>query len=205
MLRWRLLPLILGIAMAASFALFVGLSATRFPHAYGPWQDNTLSQLGNRNLNPRGYGLYLVGCGLAGIFGVAFFLSIGRWRASGTRNQNRLLILVQASGVAGAFALFMNAIFPENEYPQHHFWAGVVFNSFAAATVLAIPALWRSGRPNSGLIAFNVLAFTAVILMFVFAPIHWLEWLPAAMFLLFPLLLGVLTRTLDYNPSDSRS
>jgi hypothetical protein len=41
--------------------------------------------------------------------------------------------------------------------------------------------------------------------MFVFSPVHWLEWLPAGMFLLFPLLLGVLTRTLDLDGVDSRN
>ena len=93
----------------------------------------------------------------------------------------------------------MNAIFPENDYPQHHFWAGVVFNAFAAAAIVAIPALWRAGRSNRSLIAFNVVAFAAVILMYVFAPVHWVEWLPAGMFLLFPLLLGVLSRTLHHE------
>src|SRR5260370_1103233 len=56
--------------------------------------------------------------------------------------------------------------------------------ALAAGTLLAIPALWRAGRSNSGLIAFNLVAFAAVILMYVFAPVHWLEWLPAGMFLL---------------------
>lgn len=187
--------------MAGSYTVFLVLAATRFPHPYGPWQDNTLSQLGNRNLNPDGYGLYLVGCAVTGIFAIGFFLSLGPWKVSGTRRQHRLLLLVQALGVVGGFGLFMNAVFPENDFPQHHFWAGVVFNAFAAAAILAIPALWRTGRSNTSLIAFNVAAFAAVILMYVFAPVHWVEWVPAAMFLLFPLLLGVLTRTLHHGPS----
>jgi hypothetical membrane protein len=178
--------------MAGLFALCLVLAALRFPHAYGPWQDNTLSQLGNRNLNPNGYVLYLLGCGLAGALAVAFFLSLGPWKASRTRYQQRLLLLMQALGVAGGFALFMNAVFPENDYPQHHFWAGVVFNAFAVAAIVAIPALWRPSGSNFWLIAFDVAAFGAVILMFVFAPVHWVEWLPAAMFLLFPLFLGIL-------------
>jgi hypothetical membrane protein len=200
---WRSLPLILGIAIGGSYAFFAALAALRFPHVYGPWQDNTLSQLGNPKLNPDGYILYLVGCAVAGIFAMAFFLSLGRWRVSGSPNQNRLLLLVQALGVVGGFALFMNAIFPENAYTPHHFWAGVVFNSFAAAALLAIPALWRTRSSNSGLIAFNVMAFAAVILMFVFAPVHWVEWLPAGLFLLFPPLLGVRTRTLERESTDS--
>jgi hypothetical membrane protein len=203
--RWRSLPLILGIGLAGSYVLFGALAAMRFPHAYGPWHNNTLSQLGNSNLNPDGYILYLVGCAVAGIFAVAFFLSLGRWRVSSTANQKRLLLLMQALGVVGGFALFMVAVFPEDEYAQHHFWAGVLFNSFAAATLVAIPALWRAGRSNPVVIAFNVVAFATVILMFVFASVHWVEWLPGGMFLLFPILLGVRTTTLERGPTDSRA
>jgi hypothetical membrane protein len=192
--RSRSLPLLLAIAVAGSYVLFAALAATRYPHSYGPWHGNTLSQLGNLNLNPDGYILYLVGCALTGIFAIAFFTSLGRWRSSGTQTQNRLLLLLRALGVVGGVALVMNAVFPENEYAQHHFWAGVVFNSFAAASLVAIPALWRSGSANTALIAFDVAAFVAVILMFVFAPVHWVEWVPGAMFLLFPILLGILTR-----------
>jgi hypothetical protein len=53
------------------------LAAVHYPGIYGPWNDNTLSQLGNVNLNPHGYILYLVGCGLAGAFAIGFFLSLG--------------------------------------------------------------------------------------------------------------------------------
>jgi hypothetical membrane protein len=180
--------------MTGSFTLFGALAATRFPHAYGPWQDNTLSQLGNPHLNPRGYALYLVGCALAGIFAIAFFLSLGRCGVESSGPRHSFLRLVRLLGAVGGVALFMNGIFPESEFALHHFWAGVVFNSFAAAAILAIPALWRPGRFNWGLSSFNVAAFAAVILMFVFAPVHWVEWVPAGFLLLFPLLVGVFTR-----------
>jgi hypothetical membrane protein len=174
----------------------------RFPHPYGPWHNNTLSQLGNSGLNPDGYALYLVGCALAGIFAMTFFLSLGWMRMSGAQNQKRLLLVVQALGILGGAALFMTAIYPENKYAEHHFLAGLLFNSFAAAALIAIPTLWRTDRSNSVLILFNVLAFAAVILMFVFAPVHWLEWLPGGMFLLFPILLGLRLRDLQIAPGN---
>ena len=67
---------------------------------------------------------------------------------------------------------------------------------------LAFIAFDRGGRSGTyGRIALLVLAWflLLVILMFVFSPVHWLEWLPGAMFLLFPIVLGVLTegRALD--------
>jgi hypothetical membrane protein len=191
--------------MTGSYTIFGAVAAMQFPHAYGPWHDNTLSQLGNPNLNPRGYVLYLVGCALAGLFAIAFFLSLGPWSASGTRTQNYLLRLAQTLGVVGGFAIFMMAFFPESEYTQHHFWAGLAFNAFAATALLAIPALWRADRSNAVVIGFNIVAFTTVILMFVFAPVHWVEWLPVSMFLLFPLLLGVSTQRLEHAPIESRT
>lgn len=195
--RWRSLTLLLSIGIAGPYVLFGALAAMRFPHAYGPWHNNTLSQLGNPHLNPDGYVLYQVGCAVAGAFAVAFFLSLGKWKVSGTSNQKWLLLLTQVLGAAGGFALIMLAIFPESEYSQHHLWAGVLFNAFAAAALVAIPALWRTNRSNSGLIAFGVAAFATVILMFVFAPVHWVEWVPGGMFLLFPIVLGVRTTTLE--------
>ena len=105
-------------------------------------------------------------------------------------------------GVAGTFGLLMNGVFPENVYALHHFWSGVIFNSYAAAALLAIPALWSSGRSNHALIAFSGAAFTFVILMFVFAPVHWLEWPPAAMFLMFPVFLALFPRTSEDQATD---
>jgi hypothetical membrane protein len=200
--RWKSLPLVLGIGTAVSFALFGVLAATRFPRPYGPWQDNTISQLGNRTLNPDGYVLYLAGCALAGIFGIAFFLSLNRWRTTRTPSQSRLFFLVQLLGVAGSFGLLMSGVFSENDYPQHHFWSGVIFNAYAAAALLAIPALWRFGRSNFGLIAFSGAAVAVVIAMFVFASVHWLEWLPAAMFLMFPILLAVFSEVPEHPLPD---
>jgi hypothetical membrane protein len=190
------LPVILGIAIAFSYIFFAVLAGLRFPRPFGPWHENTLSQLGNPVLNPGGSGLYLIGCALAGIFTIAFFVSLRAWRTTGTRGQNLLLTVVQGLGILGGIALFMNAIFPETEYAQHHFWAGMLFNAFAATALLAIPALRRPGFSSSHLIAFNLAAFMAVVLMFVFAPVHWVEWLPAGMFLVFPTVLGVRTRAL---------
>ncbi len=196
MRRWKSLPLILGVSVTGSYASFLLLAASHFPHAYGPWRDNTISQLGNRNLNPHGYISYLIGCAIAGVLAMAFFLSLSQWKLDSSRRQRWLFRLVQTLGIVGGLALFMNAIFPENDHLEHHVWAGVLFDAFAAAAIVAIPALWHFGRAILGLIAFNLLAIIAVVLMYAFASIHWVEWLPAGMFLLFPVLLGFLTRQL---------
>lgn len=197
--RWldRRIPLFLGASVAIAYVVCATVAAVRFPTSFGPWRDNTLSQLGNPRLNPAGHTVYLVGCGIAGALAIAFFASIGRWRASGTDMQRWVLLVVQALGVVGGVGLFMNAVFPETSYSQHHFWAGLLFNAFAATSLVSIPALVRPGRPHRTLIAFNVAAFAAVIFMFVFASVHWVEWLPAAMFLALPYVLALMGRGLE--------
>ncbi len=196
--RW--FPLILSAAMAGSFALFAALAAIRFPEGYGPWHGNTLSELGNPNLNPDGYVLYLIGCAVAGLCATAFFINLGRWHVSGTRGQNRLLLLLQLVGMIGGLGLFLNAIFPESQYVPHHIVAGLAFNCFAAAALIAIPALWRAGLWNLALIGLDIVGFIGVILMFVFSSVHWVEWVPVGMFILFPFLLTVLSRVLKQAP-----
>lgn len=194
-IQWRL-PFLLSGAAASAFVIFGAMAASRFPRGYGPWYNDTLSELGNPLLNPNGYGFYLVGCAVAGVFAMISFIMLGHWRASGTHTQNRFLLLVQVLGVLGGLGLFMNAVFPENQLTMHHFWAGLLFNCFAAAAPLSIPALWRTGPWNGGLIALGIMGFASVIVMFVFASVHWVEWIPISMFVLFPLLLSGLSRTL---------
>jgi hypothetical membrane protein len=184
--------MLLGLSMGASYAFFAALAALRFPHSYGPWHGNTLSQLGNSTLNPHGAGFYLTGCIIAGVLGMAFFVSVGPWKEGGTRQQSRMLWLVQALGIAGGFGLVMNAVFPETDYALHHFFAGAVFNALGAATLLAPIALWRRDRSSRPIAAFCLLAAVAVIVMFIFPGSHWVEWLPVTMFLIFPSLIAYL-------------
>lgn len=186
-------PWLFGMLLAVAYGLCVVLAALRYPGAYGPLNNNTLSQLGNSHLNPHGAIYYLVGCALAGALAVAFFISLHPWRDTGSPLQNRLLFLVQALGVAGGVGLFMNAVYPENQLQLHHFWAGVVFNGFAAAMILAPFALHR-GKLHLGLTVVPLLGVVAVIVMFIFARTHWVEWLPVTLFLLSPSLLGFHTK-----------
>jgi hypothetical protein len=43
------------------------------------------------------------------------------------------------------------------------------------------------------------------VLMFVFAPVHWVEWLPGGIFLLLPIVLGVRVRNVELQPVDVRT
>ena len=177
-----------------SFIVFSALAASHFPTPYSPIHENTLSQLGNGKLNPHGAIFYLIGCAVTGLLAIAFFVSLFPWRDTGTSRQNRLLVIVQIVGVGAGLALIMNAVYPETSYRAHHFWAGVVFNGVGLVMLLAPFALWRPGRPNLSLAVIPSLGAVAVILMFIFAGVHWVEWIPVSLFLLCPSLFGLHAR-----------
>jgi hypothetical membrane protein len=195
-------PLTLAVGLALSFGGFSLLAALRFPHIFGPWSDNTLSQLGNSHLNPNGYLFYLVGCALGGVLAIGFFVSLNRWRGTGSQRQNLLLTLVQLLGVFGGLGLFMNAVFPETNYALHHFFAGIVFNGFGAAVVLCPFSLWRRTGGNVVLTTTSLLTLVAVVLMFGFARDHWVEWVPTTLFLAMPILVGFQTRATQRPDED---
>lgn len=193
--RIPFLPVLLALALSGSYVIFAALAAIHFPTAYSPLH-NTLSQLGNPTLNPNGFQLYLIGCCLGGIFAIGFFLSLAPWHASGSRLQNRALFLIQILGVVAGFGLVMNAVFPENQLTIHHFWAGVVFNSLGVAMLLAPFAFRRPGRIDFGVVGLPIVAVLAVVLMFVFARDHVMEWVPSSLFLISAAVLGLKTRAI---------
>lgn len=183
--------LLFGVSLPTSYVLFGVVAALHYPTAYGPFHNNTLSQLGNRYLNPHGFMYYLAGCAVAGVLAIGFFLSLGAWKRSGTRIQNRMLLAVQTLGVAGGVALVMNAVYPETQLHIHQFWSGVLFNSLGGAMLIAPVALWRRQHPNVRLLSLSLLVAAAVVIMFVFARDHWVEWVPVTLFLVSPTLLGL--------------
>ncbi len=187
--------LILGLSTALTYVLFSSLAAAEYPGLYSPWHNNTLSQLGNVNLNPNGAIYYQIGCAVTGLLLMGFFCSLGPWRSSGTVRQNRILLVVQVLGVFAGFGLLMNAVFPESNLSPHHFWAGVVFNSAGVAMLLSPFAFWRPGLQNVPITMVTLCGCALVIVMFAFSKSHWVEWLPVTVFLLSPGLLGLHTRS----------
>src|SRR6202795_5011061 len=90
----RTLPAYLAAAGVAVYLLFAVLAYSRYPATFSPMNNNWLSDLGNRNLNPDGADFYVWGCTLAGIFLAGFFASLFVWRSTGSKIQNWLLFAV---------------------------------------------------------------------------------------------------------------
>lgn len=53
--------------------------------------NNWLSDLGDRSLNPDGAVFYRLGCAFAGVLMAALFLSLTPWRLEAKRRQRRLV------------------------------------------------------------------------------------------------------------------
>ncbi|HEY4914411.1 MAG TPA: hypothetical protein VIJ91_10910, partial [Candidatus Dormibacteraeota bacterium] len=79
----RVLPAYLAAAGVVVYVVFAVLAFSRYPADFSPMNNNWLSDLGNRNLNPRGADFYVWGCITAGVILGAFFLSLTPWRTTG--------------------------------------------------------------------------------------------------------------------------
>jgi hypothetical protein len=88
---------------------------------------------------------------------MAFFISLMTWRRTGTRTQNRLLVLVQIAGGIAALGLVMSAIYTEDQFSQHQFWSRMISAGFATALFASPFAFRRPGRRSIGLIAVAVI------------------------------------------------
>jgi hypothetical protein len=100
--RWRrgrlveALPAYLGAAAGVVYLLFAFLAYTHYPATFSPQNNNWLSDLGNRDLNPQGANYYVWGCIATGAILLAFFLSLTTCRKTGSRIQNWLLALFKS-------------------------------------------------------------------------------------------------------------
>lgn len=172
------LPLILGVLPAIGYGFFALIAYLHFPTSYSPIH-NTLSELGSPLLNPAGSGFYRVGCVIGGSTTIAFFLTLTRWRGSGTELQNRFLTVVQAFGMVAGLAMVMFAVFADNEALPHRIILGILATSSLVAMLLSLFALWRPHRDQRWRTAITLMASSAIVLMFAISDQHWAEWIPA--------------------------
>ena len=198
--RWRRnLPACFAAGAVAVYLLFTVLAASRYPADFSPVNNNWLSDLGNRNLNPDGADFYVWGCVLAGIFLVGFFISLLPWRGSGSRIQNRLLLTVQVAGLMAAVSLVMSAIYTEDQFEAHQFWSRFISGGFAVAMFVAPFAFRRAGHSSVVLIAVAATGYVSIVARFVFDGAHWIEWPSIALMLVFVSWIGWMSASSDFG------
>ena len=194
--KWlRTLPAFLATGGVAAYLIFAVLAYSRYPADFSPVNNNWLSDLGNRNLNPAGADFYVWGCILAGIFVGGFFVSLLRWRGTGSKIQNWLLLAVQVTGLIAAVSLVMSAVYTEDQFAAHQFWSRFVSGGFALAMFMAPFALRRAGRSPAILIAVAAAGYISIVARFIFDSAHWIEWPSIALILIFVSWVGWMSAT----------
>lgn len=174
--RLRTTPAFLAAAGVAVYMVFAVLAYSRYPGTFSPMNNNWLSDLGNRNLNPDGADFYVWGCTFAGILLAGFFISLFGWRSTGSVIQNWLLLAVQVSGAVAAVSLVMSAIYTEDQFAAHQFWSRIISGACALALFMAPFAFHRAGRNSAVLIAVAAAGYISIVARFVFEGARWLEW-----------------------------
>lgn len=199
--RLRALPAYLAGGGVASYLICAVLAYSRYPGDLSPVNNNWLSDLGNRNLNPQGADFYVWGCITAGIILGGFFLALTPWRTTGSRIQNWLLLAVQLAGEIAAVSLVMSAVYTEDQFEAHQFWSRVISGGFALALFMAPFALRGAGRTSAVLIAVAATGYASIVARFIFGDAHWLEWPSIALILVFVCWVGWMSAT--WNPVQS--
>jgi peptidoglycan/LPS O-acetylase OafA/YrhL len=191
----RTLPAYLATAAVAIYLVFALLAYSRYPADFSPVNNNWLSDLGNRNLNPDGADFYVWGCIAAGVILGAFFLSLTPWRTTGSRIQNWLLLAVQVTGAVAAVSLVMSAVYTEDQFEAHQFWSRFVSGGFAMAMFMAPFALRRAGHSSAILITVAAAGYVSIVARFIFDSAHWIEWPSIALILVFVSWVGWMSAT----------
>ena len=189
----RNLPAYFAAGGVAVYLIFAVLAYSRYPGDFSPINNNWLSDLGNRNLNPNGADFYVWGCVLAGIFLVGFFVSLFTWRATGSRIHNWLLLAVQVTGLIAAVSLVMSAVYTEDQFAAHQLWSRLIYGGFAVVLFVAPFAVHRTGRSSAVLIAVAVTGYASILASLIFDSAHWIEWLSLASILVFVSWLGLMS------------
>ncbi len=176
------------------YLAFTLLAWAAYPTTYGPFNNNWLSDLGDRNSNPAGAEFYVIGCIVTGVLVGASFVGLVAWRASGARVQRYLLAGVQVAGILGAVAIVMSAVYTIDQFAPHQFWSRMINVGFAVALFMSPFALRRPGRRLWPLVAVSALGYGSIVARLVFVDAHWLEWPSIGFLLAYMWVIALMTR-----------
>lgn len=200
--RWyRLGTLAVVLALTAT-ALYLALAVAaylKYPAAFSPWNNNWLSDLGNRDLNPDGAALYRIGCTLNGVLMIVMFVTVAPWHIDANRRQRVLVGWSQVFGVVAAVALIMTAVYPEDMFDAHQMWSRVLVSAFAGLLFVTFLAFRQPETSNAPIAVAAVVGYTATVLWLLFGSAHWIEWIVVADVLLVVCMIGMRTTRLSHE------
>ncbi len=185
----------LGPAATLIYVAFTILAWAAYPAAYGPFNNNWLSDLGDRKANPGGAEFYVIGCIATGVLVGAAYAGLVAWYPSGARVQRYLLACMQIAGVFGAVAIVMTAVYTIDQFAAHQFWSQMINMGFALALFVSPFALRRRGRRLWPLVVVSALGYGSIVARLIFPDAHWLEWPSIGFLLAYMWVIALMTRS----------
>ena len=188
------LTVFLGPAASITYVLFASLAYLSYPGTFGPFNNNWLSDLGNRIANPNGADAYAAGCTLTGLMVIGFFGGLLAWRAGATRIQKYLLAFTQLAGLVAGIAVMMSAVYSIDQFAAHQFWTRLTSAGLAMALFVTPFALHRSNMKLWPVVAITALGYLSIVARLIFPDAHWLEWPSIAFLLVYLWVVAIMTR-----------
>jgi hypothetical protein len=175
------------------FCAFMALSAASFPQGFSPL-DVPAGDLGNACLNQEGAGIFNVGCMIAGVPLIIFFIGLYKWYTNELW-RNLFVAGSQLTGIAAGVSLIMIGYYPELFAGEHMFWSTALFVSLFLALLLANAGLlthWRYSK-RAGYVGMVSVAMLVVFLAskFASAEIPAFEWASLAIALAWTIAMGL--------------
>src|SRR5579872_6087875 len=189
------LTVYLGPLATLLYVAFTILAWAAYPGTYGPFNNNWLSDLGDRNANPGGAEFYVIGCIATGVLVGAAFAGLLAWYSGGARVQRYLLACVQIAGVFGAVAIVMTAVYTIDQFAAHQFWSRMINVGFAIALFVSPFALRRRGRRLWPLVVVCAVGYCSIVARLVFPDAHWLEWPSIGLLLAYMWVIALMTQS----------
>lgn len=200
--RWYRLgsvAVVLAVTATATYLVLAFVSYLNYPGVFSPWNNNWLSDLGSRDLNPQGAAFYRIGCALNGMVMIAMFVTVTPWRIHAGRRQRALVGWAQLFGVSAAVALIMTAVYPLDMFVAHQLWSRVLVSAFAGLLFVSFFAFRRADRSNVPIAVAAVVGYVTTVLWLLFGSAHWIEWILVADVLLLVCLVGMRTTGLCHE------
>lgn len=197
--RWYRLgsiAVVLALTATATYLALALVSYVNYPGVFSPWNNNWLSDLGSRELNPQGAAFYRVGCALNGVLMIAMFLAVTPWRLQAGRRQRVLVGWAQLFGISAAVALIMTAVYPLDLFATHQLWSRILVSAFSGLLFVSFFAFRSAGRSNVPIAVAAVVGYASAVTWLLFGSAHWIEWILVADVLLLVCLVGVRTTRL---------
>ena len=181
-----------GFLAISSYAMFATAAYVQYPGAFTP-ATHWLSDLGDIRQNPSGAWVYNLGIILTGVFVFLFFLSRRSWKMGSHRVQNTMVLVTQIFGCLGSLCLILSAVYPISQIEQHRFWSISMYILLGTGFAFSVAALRY--QPNYPAVVLALGATTAGVDIFsgIFSQVTFLEWITVALFLIYLLVLSVIT------------